>query len=191
MCMQYLPGTTIEVSVNKLGVSEKVLGNIFQTGGLVMSQLSVLLGLEPYIIQNWVKRGFLSPPVKKLYTKRQFCRLCIINMLKDTLRLDRIASLISYVNGRLDDESDDTVGDDWLYNYYVDMCFLLKSDFGSVEAVLDKVTENYKEPCRGGRERLKSVLLVMYHARVSAVAKKRAESILEAFDNSERVNVDE
>jgi len=88
-----------------------VLGNIFQTGRLVMSQVSNLLGLEPYLIQNWVKRGFLAPPQKKLYTRRQFCRLCIINMLKDTLRLERIAALISYVNGMLDDESDDTVAD--------------------------------------------------------------------------------
>lgn len=189
--MQYLPGTTIEANINKLGVSEKILGNIFQTGGLVMSQLSVLLGLEPYIIQNWVKRGFLAPPVKKLYTKRQFCRLCIINMLKDTLRLERIAALISYVNGRLDDESDDTVGDDCLYNYYVDMCFLLTAEDADIDAVLDKVTETYNEPCEGGRERLKRVLLVMYHSHISAMAKKQAESILESFDNTERVNFDE
>lgn len=188
--MQYLPGTTIEVGVNKLGVSEKILGNIFQTGGLVMSQLSVLLGLEPYIIQNWVKRGFLSPPVKKMYTKRQFCRLCLINMLKDTLRLERIAALISYVNGKLDDESDDIIGDDSLYVYYVDLCFLLKECKMDTDEALDKVTEGYDEPCEGGRERLKKVLLVMHHARVATVAKKRAETILESFDN-ERVNFDE
>jgi len=188
--MKYLPGTTIEIDVNELGVSEKFFSNMFKMGGLVMSQLSNLLGLEPYIIQNWVKRGFVSPPVKKMYTKRQFCRLCIINMLKDTLRLDRIADLISYVNGKLDDESDDTVGDDSLYDYYVDLCFLLKKCKMDTEEALDKVVENYDEPCEGGRERLKKVLLVMHHARVSAVAKKRAESILENFD-IERVNNDE
>ena len=80
--MRYLPGTTIEIEVNELGVSERFFGNMFKMGGLVMSQLSNLLGLEPYIIQNWVKRGFVSPPIKKMYTKRQFSRLCIINMLK-------------------------------------------------------------------------------------------------------------
>lgn len=189
--MQKLPGTTIEANVNKTGVSEKVFGNIFQTGGLVMSQVSTLLGLEPYLIQNWVKRGFVAPPVKKLYTKRQFCRLCIINMLKDTLRLDRIAALISYVNGKLDDESDDIVGDDMLYDYYVDMCFLIGEGDKNINAVLDKVTESYNEPCEGGKDRLKKVLMVMYHAHISAMAKKEAESILETFDNAERVNLNE
>lgn len=180
--MRYLPGTTIEIEVNELGVSESFFGNMFKMGGLVMSQLSNLLGLEPYIIQNWVKRGFVSPPVKKMYTKRQFSRLCIINMLKDTLRLDRIAQLISYVNGKLDDESDDIIGDDRLYDYYVDLCFLIKECKMDTVDALDKVTENYNEPCEGGRERLKKVLLVMHHARVAAVAKKRAESILETLD---------
>ena len=127
-----------------------------------MSQVSTLLGIEPYLIQNWVKRGFLSPPVKKQYTKRQFCRLCIINMLKDTLRLERIAALISYVNGKLDDESDDTVGDDVLYNYYVDMCYLLENEGGKIEAVTETVTAGYSEPCAGSRERLKKVAIQLY-----------------------------
>ena len=188
--MKYLPGTTIEAEVSEVGVSERIFGNVFQAGGLVMAQLSALLGLEPYIIQNWVKRGFVAPPVKKMYTRRQFCRLCIINMLKDALRLERIAELISYVNGRLDDESDDIIGDDSLYDYYVNLYYYIKKCGLETEEALDKVTEHYNEPCEGGRERLKKVLLVMYHARVSVVAKKRAESILEAFNN-ERVNVDE
>jgi len=183
-----LPGTVIGANIDSIGVSNRVLGNIFQTGGLVMSQVSNLLGLEPYLIQNWVKRGFLAPPQKKLYTRRQFCRLCIINMLKDTLRLERIAALISYVNGMLDDESDDTVGDDLLYDYYVDMCWFLEEDGAELSTVLDRVTADYKEPCNGGKERLKRVLEVMYYAHQAAVMKQRAELVLGSFNDNERMD---
>ena len=105
----FLPGTTIEVTLDKKGISNGVLSNIFMTGGLVLSQMSQLTGLEPYIIQNWIKRGFLSPPVRKQYSRRQFCRVVIINMLKESLQLEKIVSLLTYINGQLDDESDDLI----------------------------------------------------------------------------------
>ena len=58
---------------------------MFLAGGIVRSQVSAVTGLESHMIQNWVKRGFLSNPVNKRYSCRQFCRIAIINMLKTTL----------------------------------------------------------------------------------------------------------
>ncbi len=164
------PGTTIEVGPSQRGTADsasELLNNIFAAGGLVLSQVSSLTGLEYYIIQNWVKRGFLSPPVKKQYTKRQFCRIAIINILKETLQIDQSVRLLSYINGVLSDESDDLVDDSELYNYYVNLVF---SDDGKTppEEMVKKTLKNYEEPIPGAAKRLAKVLLVMYYAGLAA-----------------------
>lgn len=74
-----------------------------------------ITGLEPYAVQNWVKRGFLAPPVKKKYNRRQLSRIIIINMLKTALPMESICRILSYVNGQLDDESDDIIDDSVMY----------------------------------------------------------------------------
>ena len=90
-----LPGTTIEIAVSNADGARSFLDNAFVCGGLMMSQVARLTGLEPYMIQNWVKRGFLPPPQKKLYSKRQFCRIAIINMLREGLQIEKITGLLS------------------------------------------------------------------------------------------------
>ncbi|MDR1668584.1 MAG: DUF1836 domain-containing protein [Oscillospiraceae bacterium] len=95
-----LPGTTIECSRSG---AEDLLGSIFLTGGLVLSQVCQLTGLDQHMVQNWVRRGFCPPPISKKYTKRQFCRIALINLLKDSLRIDHIAALIDAVGGSVDE----------------------------------------------------------------------------------------
>lgn len=80
-----------------------------------LSQVCQITGLEPYAVQNWVKRGFLAPPVKKKYNRRQLSRIIIINMLKTALPMESICRILSYVNGQLDDESDDIIDDSVMY----------------------------------------------------------------------------
>lgn len=48
-----------------------------------------------------------SPAVKKKYNRRQLSRIIIINMLKTALPMESICRILSYVNGQLDDESDE------------------------------------------------------------------------------------
>ena len=48
-----LPGTTIEVSAVTKGISRTLFGGIFAAGGITLSQVSVMTGLEPYDVQNW------------------------------------------------------------------------------------------------------------------------------------------
>ena len=79
------PGTTVEVSRLSVGDSRTLFDSIFLTGGITLSQMSLLTGLEPYVIQNWVKRGFVTPPQKRTYSREQFARIVIINMLKEEL----------------------------------------------------------------------------------------------------------
>ena len=178
-----LPGTTIEVHL-KRGVSNTILGNIFMTGGLMMSQVSQLTGLEPYIIQNWVKRGYLSSPKNKMYSRRQFCRIVTINMLKDSLQIETITKLLSYINGVLSDESDDIIDDSILYDMYIDVLAELADDVeeSSLEKSIEGVLTDYVEPYVGAKKRLSKVLKIMFWANKAVEMKKRAEIILAELD---------
>lgn len=150
---------------------------VFAGGGLMLSQVSQLTGLEPYAVQNWVKRGFLSPPKRKQYSKDQFCRIAIINMLKESLRMDRICQLLSYINGKLDDETDDRLCDSEIYNLY---CNLLASSRGRqltdelLEEETSKLVLRVTEDVTTQR-RLKTVLIVMALAHRSAELKAQAD----------------
>ena len=176
-----LPGTTIEVTGIEKGVSRRFFDGIFAAGGITLSQVSVMTGLEPYRIQNWVKRGFVSSPQKRQYSRNQFARIAIINMLHDTLQLDRICDLLSYINGRLSDESDDLIGDSELYHLYTDMI----ADTGgiitsqqTIRQAAAKALAGYAEPVPGARKRLENVLQVMAYAHYASIARRAAEETL-------------
>lgn len=178
--MSYLPGTQIDVGIKnygKIDIASEVLDNIFQTGGLMMSQVVAMTGLECYMVQNWVKRGFVSPPIRKLYSKRQFCRIVIINMLKESMPIDMIVKLLSYINGVLDDESDDLIDDAQLYNYFVNMVFLCEQNKTADEAI-DIITQSYVEPVPGARKRLSKVMLIMYNAGLATTYRRKCEQLL-------------
>lgn len=180
-----LPGTTIEVDVSDAKLARDILDNAFICGGLMMSQVARMTGLEPYMIQNWVKRGFLSPPVQKMYSKRQFCRIAIINMLREALQIDKIAGLLSYINGRLNDESDDIIDDSDLYLYYVAAICSLERPVADEEYIIrhiERVVGDFSEPFPGAKKRLIKVLAVMMNAHHAAVLRKRAEDILATLD---------
>ncbi|MBR6562527.1 MAG: DUF1836 domain-containing protein [Clostridia bacterium] len=180
-----LPGTTIEVAVPNASVAKEILDNAFICGGLMMSQVARMTGLEPYMIQNWVKRGFLSPPQQKLYSKRQFCRIAIINMLKEAMQLDKITFLLSYINGRLDDERDDIIDDSTLYLYYVAAISSLERPVADEDYIvkhIETVVTDFSEPFPGAKKRLIKVLAVMMNAHYASILRKRAEDILATLD---------
>lgn len=176
--MKLLPGTTIETTDPKQ--AEHLLGPMFLAGGLVLSQVASLTGLEPYVIQNWVKRGFVSPPVQKRYSRRQFCRIAIINMLKDSLQLEKICSLLSYINGRLNDESDDLIEDDGLYFYMAAAVALLgdKTQPGDVHRCCEEALKDYQPPYPGAKKQVLTALEVMVTAYGAATVRRRAENLL-------------
>ena len=176
-----LPGTTIEVSGVDKGVSRLMFDGIFAAGGITLSQVSVMTGLEPYLIQNWVKRGFVSPPQKRQYSKNQFARIVIINMLRETLQLDRICGMLTHINGSLNDESDDLIGDSELYHKYTDMIACTSGIVTSRESIIaasEKVTEDYIEPIPGARKRLMKILQIMAYAHYATISRRAAEEML-------------
>ena len=175
-----LPGTTIEVSEIRKGISRQLFDGIFAAGGITLSQVSVMSGLEPYRIQNWVKRGFVSSPQKRQYSKRQFARIVIINMLCESMQLDRICDLLSYINGKLQDESDDIIDDSELYHRYTDMIADIQGTISheDIRRAAKQAVADYAEPQPGDRQRLEKVLQVMAYAHYATLARRTAEETL-------------
>ena len=179
--MTVLPGTTIEVSALTQGVSRQLFSGIFAAGGITLAQVSIMTGLEPHSIQNWVKRGFVSPPIKRQYTKEQFARIVTINMLREALPLERISGILSYINGVPDDDSDDLISDSELYHRYVDMVAChsgITLDRAAVTAAAEQAAEGYCEPVAGAKQRLITILQVMAYAHYSSSARQIAGDIL-------------
>ena len=85
-----LPGTTLTVEREDAKFNEQQFTSMFFGGGIVLSQVSAITGLEPYTVQNWVKREFLPPPDHKRYNMNQLCRIININMLKKVLPMEQI-----------------------------------------------------------------------------------------------------
>ena len=170
-----IPGTVLPAEGNVDHIEEK-FSAMFLGGGIVLSQVAAVTGLEPYAIQNWVKRGFLTKPVGKKYTLRQLCRIININMLKAALPMEEICRLISYVNGQLDDESDDLIDDSQLYFLFIRLAAKhgKMHDFTGLDTTLAEIMENYKEPIPGARERVERVLKVMLTAWGAGMLRQQA-----------------
>ncbi len=122
MSIQSLPGTTIDLDLDSGQDCKKTFEAVFAaTGGVFLSQLSELTGIPGPAIQNWVKRGYVSRPQGKRYSKRQTCRIILIALLRHTLQIDDVAGLLSLLNNNLADELDDLVDDTDLYLAFCDV----------------------------------------------------------------------
>ena len=170
-----LPGSTLHYDGSTPGSAEILLSALFAGGDLMLAQVSHISGLEPYVIQNWVARGFLPPPVAKRYNRRQLSRILIIHMLRSVLPLEEICRLLSYVNGHLDDISDDLVDDSALYMALV---ALTENDPPPIKTVL----KDYREPFPGAQRRVEQVLEIMLLAYRAAMLKEEAQAYIGRLD---------
>ena len=182
--MKILPGTLIETGMLSEGDSRKIFDNIFSCGGLMLSQVCNMTGLEAHTVQNWVKRRFVSSPKGKMYDVDQFSRLVIINMLKQSQPLDSIEKLLSYINGDLADKTDDMITDSELYHLFVSLLIKLNGwgDIANALSYAEEVTSQYTEPAPGARKRLCRVLVIMTHSYYSSELRKHAELLMCELD---------
>jgi len=178
-----IPGTVLQIERQEAEHIRELFTSMFLAGGIVLSQVSGITGLEPYTVQNWVKRGFLSAPVRKRYTLRQLCRIININMLKGILPMERICGMLGYINGQLNDESDDVIDDSELYFMFVRLAARAKELDSEQErdALLEQAMADYAEPIPGAKERVKQVLRIMLTAYVAARMRQEAEKMLDAI----------
>lgn len=175
-----IPGTTLTGTRSEADELEKQFSSYFALGGLTLSQVCTLTGLEPYTVQNWVKRKFLPSPVGKRYAMEQVCRLINMNILRGTMPLEQITKLMAYLNGDLADERDDLVDDTQLFFLFVKLAARARYIGGSEnwDLALENATVEYKEPVPGAREKLIKVLKVMLTIWVANQLKAQAEDML-------------
>ena len=178
-----LPGTELSVTRAEADGVEEIFHSMFLAGGMVLSQVSSITGLEPYIIQNWVKRGYLSPPQRKRYSINQVCRIIHINMLKSALPLESVRELLQYVNGALDREDDDIIDDARLYFLFVRLAVRAKQlDEGDLwKEAMAQALKDYREPVPGAQKRIENALSIMLTAWLAAKMRQRAENMLESI----------
>lgn len=176
-----IPGTTLEALRSDADRTCNLFQSLFLAGGLTLSQVARITGLENHTIQNWVKRGFLSPPQNKRYNMEQVCRIININILKGNMPLEQIIKLMAYLNGDLADESDDLVDDTMLYFMFVSLAARARHIGGDQtwDEALEKVTESYVEPVPGAKEKLIKVLKIMLTTWIANLVKAAADKMME------------
>ena len=180
-----IPGTTLKGRRGEAdGIGDQFQA-LFLAGGLTLSQVSSITRLEAYTIQNWVKRGFLQPPVGKKYNMEQVCRILNINILKGAVPLEQIGKLMAYLNGDLTDERDDLVDDTMLFFLFVRLAARARYIGGSKawDDALTEITEDYAEPTPGAREKLIKVLKVMLTVWCANQLKAQADKMMLEMQN--------
>ncbi len=165
-----IPGTTLSIRREEAAYVEQQFASMFLAGGMVLSQVSAITGLEPYTVQNWVKRGFLTPPQQKRYDINQLCRIINISMLKRTLPMEKIVGLLSYINGQLGDRSDDIIDDSKLYFMFLAVVSRAGQlqNRQQMEDCIAQVMDGYQSPVPDGQQRVERVLRIMLTAWIAA-----------------------
>ena len=179
-----IPGTVLRIPREEAVRIEQQFGSMFLGGGMVLSQVTGITGLEAYTVQNWVKRGFLPPPDRKKYSMNQLSRIVIINMLKNVLPMERICNMLSYINGELDDDSDDIIDDSRLYFMFIHLAahYRLMHNESGRDTLIAQELKNYVEPVPGAKERVANVLRIMLTAWASAQMRQTADQLLKEIE---------
>ena len=147
------------------------------TDGVSLGQVCSITGLDPMIIQNWVKRGYVARPVKKKYHEKHLARILLINSLKEAMRIEEIGKLMKLVNGDVEDESDDLLSEADLYGIFSKVIYYLnENDYKeTIKQVMETVNID--------NEKLFTALEVMVNAYIASEHKKVARQYLKALES--------
>ncbi len=181
---EFIPGTKFRRSDMGGVTGMEFLSKIFFiSDGVMLTQIRDISGIDGSTLQNWTKRGWVETAKLKKYNINQVAHILIINMLRSCMQLDRIAFLIQYINGRIDDLSDDIIADAVLYDYICKILDMLMTydlcSIGSIRDAIERVTEGYEERISGARERLTNALEIIIVAYYATLVKKHADERLE------------
>lgn len=181
MQIKFIPGTLLpyhkEIGPNTFSVIATLCT---AAGGLSLSQIVSITGLEASTIQNWIKRGWVAKPTGKKYSQRQIARILIISVLRDCIQLDKIAHLMRYVNGSVDDVSDDIIDEGELFNRLCGVLFELDENrlsLKDIRAAIANQLADYEGPRLDSAECLSRALEIMVTAYLSARMKQLAEQL--------------
>ena len=181
-----IPGTKLKQSDMEGATGLAFLKKVFLISeGVMMTQIREISGIDSSTLQNWTKRGWVTNARLKKYNMDQVAHILIINMLRSCMQLDHIAFLIEYINGDIEDTSDDIIKDSILYDY---ICRILdyimetgNCALDSVSNIVEDITVDYVEPMEGAKERLNRALEIIVITYYSALMKQRATKLLESL----------
>ena len=164
---KYIPGT--DSYYENAGGFETYKQMIELGNGITLSQICNITKLEPHVIQNWVKRGYIPHPVNKKYYTKHLARILLINALRKCMYIEDIGSLMVYINGDVDDESDDIISEEDLYKLFSNLVYEL-DDINDIESLINTKVKD---------EKLNNCMKVMVYAYVASEMLKKSQSYLQ------------
>ena len=178
-----IPGTRLDkVEMGNVTGLEFLSKVFYISEGVMLTQIREVSGIDGSTLQNWTKRGWVANAQLKKYNIDQVAHILIINMLRSCIQLDRIAMLLHYINGRIDDTSDDIIRDSVLYDY---ICRILDKlmeretcSMASIQEVIREQITDYEEAMPGARDRLANALEIIVVAYYAALIKRRSDEML-------------
>ena len=181
---ELIPGTKLYRSEMGGVTGLEFLNKIFFiSNGVMLTQIREISGIDGSTLQNWTKRGWVANSKYKKYDINQVAHILIINMLRSCMQLDKIAYLIEYINGSVDDRSDDIIEDAVLYDYICKILDKLMTydvcSLGSIREAIEEETAEYREAMLGARERLSRALEIIIVAYYASIIKKHSDSLVD------------
>ena len=178
-----IPGTKLKRSdMDGLTGMEFLKKVFFISEGVMLTQIRDISGIDSSTLQNWTKRGWVANSRLKKYNMDQVAHILIINMMRSCMQLEHIDFLIHYINGRVDDSSDDIISDSMLYDYICRiLSYMMDSEqvsLSKVRSIVDEIVSDYVEPMEGAKERLVKALEVIVITYYAALLKRHADGLL-------------
>ena len=181
---ELIPGTILNRKSMGDVTGLEFLSKIFYiTDGVMLGQIREISGIDGSTLQNWTKRGWVANSKLKRYNIDQVAHILIINMLRSCIQLDHIAFLIKYINGSVNDESDDIIRPSRLYDYICRILDKIMIENGECseetlkECIVDE-TKDYEEKVSGAAKRLQNVLEIIIIAYYASILKKNTDERL-------------
>lgn len=185
---ELIPGTILNRqemgNVTGLDFLKKIF---YISDGVMLTQIREISGIDGSTLQNWTKRGWVANAKLKRYNIDQVAHILIINMLRSCMQLDKIAFLVSYINGRVYDQSDDIIRDSQLYDYIcriLDKLMLageITKDNTTLRDTIEHITSDYEEKVTGARKRLNTALEIIIIAYYASIIKSHSDDMVDVL----------
>lgn len=172
-----IPGTKSEFKDSKAFDTYKQM--IELGDGLSLSQVCSITNLEPHMIQNWVKRGDIPHPIKKKYYSNHLARILLINALRECMYIEDIKSLMTDINGDVDDLEDDRISEEELYKLFSNIVYEL-DDLNKIDELVNKHVKDSV---------INNSIKVMVYAYVGSQMSKKSNELLKELNKRRKENV--
>ncbi|MBQ3266116.1 MAG: DUF1836 domain-containing protein [Ruminococcus sp.] len=172
--------TEIMTDQSRCGRIADYLPLIQTADGLTLSQVCSICKLESTTIQNWIKRGYVPHPVGKKYLGRHLARILLISELREGLQIEAVGELLRYINGDTDDESDDIITEERLYDVYHELTEQLdgfRFEHERVGDIASQIVGSIPELSEPDKKKITNALLVMVNVYAASCYKREAQKL--------------